>query len=815
MAETVDTKESEFKKNFETPDLLNWNIFKNATSENLFYTPVSKIIQHTKFGFEDIYIDVPNVSWGGIVEVNIPKHADLLNSIFVCISLPVMYVPGCIYARYAGPYLISKSEFIVDNVVISTIQDTFVGNALDFKKNSFEKMCTPPIYNPKRGEDAFDELFVKLDFWFCKEYYNSLPLVALESSSISIRLTLSQLSFITIPMINSDYEQFRDVKPLEMERSLEQFRNERKPNLKLVCKYIHLDNAERKKFKNPSSKLVYDVNYVISQRYQLQNIIDLPIISNAYVKEIFFTFWTQSLNGVIFTYDPFYKAYITDLKRKGKAYYVWSDGSIDQWIGTDGVRESGIGSWFWISNHADTSYFENTPRSTLYYFESSTLDIEGNYDIVTLRSIYDEVITFPNFRIFYSNDLVDVWDGSKWIPSVITETHTNGNKEWNVQTQNDNSELTNITESKIRRSFQVGDTVRYSIDNENYIINVRHTSQPTGALNNTTTYYDMSNEFSSYANIPYSEISLINIGSGNTPRNRHIVSNNVDQKAYENKIVVEEKTFIRNDNSTYSQLMYTKDITRNSNLIWIENDDARWYRVVNFDDANPIVPGSYYILDIDGSQPGSKIYLRDWSAYSISKIYIILNSLEPFDDDIQISITNNQSVIGPYPLKLLYMKDSIDSRSLRSVPYFKSPYRKKYAKTSGRNNGDVLFSDDKQLNMPQHYVDSMNLPYWNFPIENPNSISNYVYPSRINKSRNRTISSHIADVSAIDLPVFRMKFFLDETTNIPSGHILFNSQWKLNIISKNNINYSIEILFNLRDTLVISNNQLKFTQITI
>ena len=56
-----------------TPNVEDFRMFKNKPFTKPIYE--NKVNQHTNFGFEDINVNVPNVSWGEIVNIPIPMYS--------------------------------------------------------------------------------------------------------------------------------------------------------------------------------------------------------------------------------------------------------------------------------------------------------------------------------------------------------------------------------------------------------------------------------------------------------------------------------------------------------------------------------------------------------------------------------------------------------------------------------------------------------------------------------------------------------------------------------------------------------------------
>jgi len=88
------------------------------------------------------------------------------------------------------------------------------------------------------------KLFIPLDFWFCKDISQSLPLVALQYHEIKIKATFRSIKSI----INSQYEGSIQNPTLSVDSNSPDKDNPQKATIKLWTNYINLDVDERKRF---------------------------------------------------------------------------------------------------------------------------------------------------------------------------------------------------------------------------------------------------------------------------------------------------------------------------------------------------------------------------------------------------------------------------------------------------------------------------------------------------------------------------------------------------------------------------------------
>ena len=213
----------------------NENIILNGNPKKTFFKAV--YAKHTNFGLQRFRIDfegnrVLNFTTPTILDFKIPRYAEMLHDTYVVVTLPDIYSP-LVYdgtaeiGRNLVPYefrwieeigtnMISEVEIYSGGVTLARYSGEYISCLKErdlsaAKKDLFNRMTgnTPEIYDPGNSNGNVNvypnamyidesgvepsirsrKLYVPLDSFCCQSSKLSLPLVALQYSEISIRLT--------------------------------------------------------------------------------------------------------------------------------------------------------------------------------------------------------------------------------------------------------------------------------------------------------------------------------------------------------------------------------------------------------------------------------------------------------------------------------------------------------------------------------------------------------------------------------------------------------------------------------------------------
>uniref|UniRef100_A0A6C0F5A6 Major capsid protein N-terminal domain-containing protein n=1 Tax=viral metagenome TaxID=1070528 RepID=A0A6C0F5A6_9ZZZZ len=218
--------------------------------------------KHTNFSIECIDIQYTGNIKSGKTELDfeIPRIGDLLGKMHFEIDLPDQTVSPdqtggskwCSYSNTTGFSFLDELSIEIGGELIDKhdgrwydILNELTGNGasgqsgdnLDYLINKITTWPTEANTTPKRTQ-----MYIPLKFWFCKDYSNALPLIALQYHHVNIKATFRGIKNI----INSqeDISNNPDVLP---------------PNeIKLWGNYIFLDSDERKRFAKESHEYLIE-----------------------------------------------------------------------------------------------------------------------------------------------------------------------------------------------------------------------------------------------------------------------------------------------------------------------------------------------------------------------------------------------------------------------------------------------------------------------------------------------------------------------------------------------------------------------------
>jgi len=159
--------------------------------------------RHTNFSVESIpqYFNI-KPDFSNRVSCSISKNGDLINKIYVVITLPTIpMLPNIAVARWVNN---------IGYTIIKTVEIEIGGKVIDRHYSDWLYIWNEiNINNNKRGNDIMTgnveelfkfnktiksyELYVPLQFWFCRNTSLSLPIVALEYSEVKINVEFNDL----------------------------------------------------------------------------------------------------------------------------------------------------------------------------------------------------------------------------------------------------------------------------------------------------------------------------------------------------------------------------------------------------------------------------------------------------------------------------------------------------------------------------------------------------------------------------------------------------------------------------------------------
>lgn len=218
--------------NFKNVSIINDTNLNNTISENDFSQFINLINDSTN---EDIIFYDESLDGSPVTDLSLEDRL---------LKLIGRKSSSFAWVKELGFKLIKKIEFIIDgqsiDVHTSELMHLLYQLYIDSNhKRGIDIMIgnTTEMYTMATTKRTITTLYVPLQFWFCKLWGNSLPLVNLLYSDISIHMELNELSTV----LCKDDDSY--------------FYKQSKLKTKLLCQYIYLDEDERKRISN--SKLEY------------------------------------------------------------------------------------------------------------------------------------------------------------------------------------------------------------------------------------------------------------------------------------------------------------------------------------------------------------------------------------------------------------------------------------------------------------------------------------------------------------------------------------------------------------------------------
>lgn len=212
--------------------------------------------KHTNFSIESISnIFEQTLDFGKKATCKIEKRGDLISKMLLEISLPkIKNKDGSIgWTNEMGRTIIDKIDFLIGGEIIDTLDGDWLDIYSEFfldknKKHGYEKMIKKSnVINSYTFNNKMT-LYIPLNFWFCRHFGNSLPLVSLQYHDVSVNVYLKKFEDCY----------FIGDKPTEITK-------EKILDARIYCDYVFLDTKERKYFAEREHK------YLILQHQKNDN----------------------------------------------------------------------------------------------------------------------------------------------------------------------------------------------------------------------------------------------------------------------------------------------------------------------------------------------------------------------------------------------------------------------------------------------------------------------------------------------------------------------------------------------------------------
>lgn len=253
------------------------DIYLSGNPQTTFFKQVYR--RHTNFSIESCRIDFDGAAdFGKVIVATIPRKGDLLNTLILEISLPML--PQYLQPS-SDPNWLNNNALTADTSWVNGIGHAMLeyislevgGKEIDRQYGEYLQIMSElqvdaskrTGYNNMIGyQQAYRQdsqpgplkLYVPLRFWFCNNVGLSLPLVAMQAHPVRIYIKLRSLASLF----------YRDSLTLNPLQPLAQsgVPNPQLSSLVMWGDYIHLDTDERRRF--TSSKHEYLIEQVQVQR---------------------------------------------------------------------------------------------------------------------------------------------------------------------------------------------------------------------------------------------------------------------------------------------------------------------------------------------------------------------------------------------------------------------------------------------------------------------------------------------------------------------------------------------------------------------
>jgi hypothetical protein len=255
----------------------------------------SVIRRHTNFSMENVenYFH-GKLSPGQKIQCKIQRVGDLIHQMYLKLDLPKLQTiqgEDNIYTSWAnsiGYVIIDYVEIQIGERVIDRQYGQWMNIWAELstdlsKKDSLNTMIGHHDFFTPTTQNGPLQLYVPLQFWFCKYIGSSLPLVAIQNQDIRINLQLKNFNSL---WVSNDMENADEI--LNKDITFDQ--------ISLLVDYIFLDEDERRYFAQNKHYYLIEQIQLSTQSIDItrtENVIDLPF--NHPVKELI---WVVQTNEV-------------------------------------------------------------------------------------------------------------------------------------------------------------------------------------------------------------------------------------------------------------------------------------------------------------------------------------------------------------------------------------------------------------------------------------------------------------------------------------------------------------------------------------
>lgn len=250
---------------------------------------------------DTIFYPVGKATWGTTVRFNIERQGDLLYGLYLVIKLPKLSIQTIDDSEINenenendgnSNYRIKYSDFIGD-VLVEKVSLYFNGQLIDEQYGDYMQLYTDLYisdWNRKAmlGMDDYinrpnlkiqsEYVYIPLNFWFCNDYKNPLPIISMQNTEIYIDVKFRNFSECYTILNNKDTDLYY---LSDKQHQLVQFEE-----VKLQANFYYLDLEERKYMAEKEWELLITQSQI--RKTEFKTTTNLEIDFNHVVKDIFF-----------------------------------------------------------------------------------------------------------------------------------------------------------------------------------------------------------------------------------------------------------------------------------------------------------------------------------------------------------------------------------------------------------------------------------------------------------------------------------------------------------------------------------------------
>jgi len=297
------------------------HLFSTDLEDSFFKKKVSRI---TNFSKSTISIQPSSSSnWGDTIVFKISRLGDLLHQVYLTLKLPDISVEDIIgrsensrdtdykvkWKDFIGNLLIEKIILRIGGQKIDEQLGEYIQFYTDIYDATWSKFCMlghDNVFNLPSTKIDGQYIFIPLKFWFCNDYSNMLPLIALQYHEVEIEVKLrswDDLYFVLKNVTDIKDGDDSETSKINFEHTSNKLSQKFFSDLRLDCNYIYLDQDERKEFAQSKHE------FIITQTQHLKSVCkkndSISLNFNLPIKEFFFVLQNQSIksDGEIFNYS--------------------------------------------------------------------------------------------------------------------------------------------------------------------------------------------------------------------------------------------------------------------------------------------------------------------------------------------------------------------------------------------------------------------------------------------------------------------------------------------------------------------------------